>query len=480
MKYNHIIFGITLLLTILSCYKDKGNYDLHDVNQISVQRDGGDTIHVNQFDTLRVHPVLAQTMSVSETDLDFEWSAYLYPVPSGNIELGTGRDLKTFVDMPPGTYKLKLKVTDRKTQVPFVKEFLMLISGKFSEGWFVLEEDGNGDKEVSIIKSDETLRNLFGLANNGQKLPKSTHTVRVGTDISSSQFVSMLGHENAIEVSSYTFQATTQAKDWFVVAPKKLAIENYFFTKLGANAFLVNDGDIYYHDLLHSGTPKFGAAIVGDWKIAKYGFVQNALSTTFLYDTKNKRFLKMVSGRVTEFSNPTGSAFDMNNVQRELVYGGVSLGDFYNCLFRDQGTGKYAVYRISVTAAVPAAEKYDVLDAPELENAVFFASSGAYLHMYYAVGRNIYLLDIPAQRARLVYTFPADEMITSLKLKQAQGLLVNYPDNNKTLGVATYGHGQGKFYTFSISATGDFVGDTFVRKVGGLNKVIDLEYKNRT
>ncbi|MGE9313448.1 PKD-like family lipoprotein [Niabella sp. CJ426] len=64
---------ITLALT--GCYKDKGNYDYNEINQIRVvDAKALQRIYVNQGDTLRLTPELVQT--IPSNDLSYAWFMY--------------------------------------------------------------------------------------------------------------------------------------------------------------------------------------------------------------------------------------------------------------------------------------------------------------------------------------------------------------------------------------------------------------------
>ncbi|WP_316815745.1 PKD-like family lipoprotein [Pedobacter nyackensis] len=475
--------GLICLLyaVVLSCSKDKGNYDLTPINEIKIEAKVKDTITVFQFETLQITPTLQQTIEQDERKLTYQWSIYQYPNSSGNkAVLGHEKNLNAAINVNPGKYTILYTVKDSETGVSFFKEFYTEVNTKLSEGWLALENQPGGKQDLAIINSsEEVIHELYKGANAGELLPAGSYAIRVLNTYLGRQSMFVLAKNNGVEVDYVSLKKFNELNSWFFVPPTVINLENYFYNKFGVAGYIVNDGELYSLSFANQGPEKFGAPIKGDYKISKFAMPLTNNDFTILYDTKNQRFLNHAAAKITTFSSPAGSAFDLNNVGKQLIYSGVSIGEYYNCIMKNNTDDQYYVYRINTTGAIIAAEKYDIEDAPFLNNANLFTSSGLYLHIYYAVNNKIYLLDIPAKKARLVYTFPTGAEITALELKQAQSILISYPDNNKQLAVATFENNEGKIYKFSISNTGDFVNGTFSKEYRGFNKVIDLEYKNR-
>lgn len=467
---------------ITSCSKDKGNYDLVPINEIKITDNEPDNIRIFQFETLKINPVIEQTKGIDENKLVYSWSTYLTANPPTSFALGSNKNLEAKIEVKPGKYTILFMVKDTETGVSFFKEYKMEVSTKLGEGWLALEDTPSGKQEISMINvAEEVMHNLYENANSGKTLPDNSYEIKVLNTAYGVQNVFILGKSNAVEVDYISLKKFDEFKTWFYTPPTTINIQNYFYSSLGASGFIINNEELYSLSFLNAGDKlKFGAPIKGDWKISSFAFPHTYSDYTLLYDTKNQRFLRHLSSAITTLSNPAGSAFDPNNVGKQLVFGGPGSGNLYNCLMKNNNDDQYAVYRINAAynASVIAAEKYDIENAPEINKAKFFASSGLYLHIYYAVDNKIYLLDIPAKKSRLVYTFPTGAEITAIKLKQSTNLIVSYPDNNKQFVAAIYQGGQGKIYKFTVSNTGDFTGNTFTKEYTGFNRVKNLEYKN--
>lgn len=469
---------VALLLVAAGCYKDKGNYDLHAINGIIFKTSSPDTIRVKLFDRLTVKMDIEQTNGQSQSNLEFSWRLFAYPDGGATIRLGNRKDVDTLVTFTPAVYKMVLDVKDKSTGVTTFREFIVDISTSLSEGW-VLLEDVNGARDLAMVTPmEEVLRNIYATAN-GESLPAGCRYIRVQNVVNSSQEIYVYGGTDGVTLSYFNFQRLMFYKDWFFGVPNVLSAEAVYYNKYGVAAFLVNNGKVHTLGLFDQGPKKFGAPVEGDYTISPQPLPMLNNDLTMFYDTKNQRFLKHELGKINALASPAGSAFELNNVGKVLVYAGRSIGEFHNCVMKDNGAPNFHVYRINTASDIIAAEKHAVLDAPGIDRAKLFASSEIYLQVFYAVDNRIYLLDIPAGKARLAYEFPAGELVTSIRMKQAQSIFVSYPDNNRLMAVATYDGAEGRFYKFPISTTGDFTGATYSARYEGFGKILDIDYKNR-
>ncbi|SUJ02711.1 Uncharacterised protein [Sphingobacterium spiritivorum] len=481
---KYIIIILTTCFLCAGCSKDKGNYDLVSINEINISDPTTGTIPVFQYDNLKLTPKLEQTIAVDESSFIYSWSAFAISNASTSYALADTKSLDVRIDLMPGKYKLIYKVNDPKTKMSFFKEYEIEVNTRLGEGWLILEDMPDNKQELSIVNTgDEVFHNLYRNANNGKSLPDNSHSVRVlNKGFRSVQSIFVLADHDAIELDYVGIKKVSDYKNWFYSAPATINMQNYVYGRLASSAFLVNDNELYSLNLMNGDEdPKFGAPIKGDWKISPFVFPHTYSDYTVLYDTKNQRFLSHYMASISELSNSPGSAFDPDNVGKKLVFGGPGPGDSYNCLMKNNDDDNFFVYTVNASffTQVIASGMSEVENAAELQKAKLFASSGLYPHIYYAVDNKIYLLDIPAKKARLVYAFPAGAEITAVRMKQSPSITINYPDNNREFVVATYQGGEGRFYKFEIGNTGDFVDNTYSKEYKGFNRIKYLEYKNR-
>ncbi len=139
---RHYIFGLLFFITAIilaSCYKDKGNYDYRDINQVVLKTDR-DTMNVLLPDSLKVKLTIEQTMP-DPAGFSFEWVLYTTSgTPLARRTLDTTQNLNARITELPGSYYLMLYAKDRKTGVEYQKRLYVNVLTIYSEGWVVVEE----------------------------------------------------------------------------------------------------------------------------------------------------------------------------------------------------------------------------------------------------------------------------------------------------------------------------------------------------
>jgi hypothetical protein len=105
-----IIIILTAYITFLSaCYKDKGNYDYHDINEIKISGLATSYTYVLGT-TLHIEP----TIQMSEKDLDpsrFEYYWILYFGETNIVDtVGRSAVLDTRMNVKPADYILWLRL----------------------------------------------------------------------------------------------------------------------------------------------------------------------------------------------------------------------------------------------------------------------------------------------------------------------------------------------------------------------------------
>ena len=168
-------------------------------------------------------------------------------------------------------------------------------------------------------------------------------------------------------------------------------------------------------------------------------------------------------------SNTTLSIMDMSNVGKTMIAAekgrtSYSSGVFYFVLEDNEGR-----YVSGINNSDPSLFQ-KVLDSrcPEFSKAKLFAASGLFQHMYYAVGNKIYLYNIVANTAELLYSFPGSQTITDIEIKQK---------TSRTLAVATLNGTSGALNLFDINDLGQFVDGAPKKVFGNLGHIVHISYK---
>lgn len=151
-QFIYIWLGI-ILLSVVSCYDDEGNYDYHDINEITFG-DVNTTYNVLlNIDTLKID-ALVEMSTGDKTDASrFQCAWIISPINTSNQKdtISTERVLNYFISLAPNTYDLYLKIWDKKTDVHWKKKFTVIVGTPYSRGIMLIGEDVNGYADAQMI-----------------------------------------------------------------------------------------------------------------------------------------------------------------------------------------------------------------------------------------------------------------------------------------------------------------------------------------
>ena len=150
----YILLGI-MLLSIVSCYDDEGNYDYHDINEVTFGEINTMYNVLLNIDTLKIDVGDFVEMSQGDlTDTDrFEYLWVIFSPSDSHVKdtISTDRVLSYPVTLAPGTYNLYLKIRDRVTEVQWKKQFTVTVGTPYSRGILLMGEDANGNADAQMI-----------------------------------------------------------------------------------------------------------------------------------------------------------------------------------------------------------------------------------------------------------------------------------------------------------------------------------------
>lgn len=140
------------LVGAVSCYKDKGNYSYHDINEVSFsQIDTASGYAVFIGDSLKISPKLNE--SKPGTDYTYEWS--FFDNIKGDRILSREKDLKIKVNEIPGTYSLQYRVVDKSNGRLFHVRTNVTVRTAVYEGYLVLN-NVDGKSRLDMLSYDAT------------------------------------------------------------------------------------------------------------------------------------------------------------------------------------------------------------------------------------------------------------------------------------------------------------------------------------
>ncbi len=481
MKYTYLlIFGFLIFLNS-SCKKDHGNYSYKELNEVTIN--STDTAFViQQLDTLRVTPVI--TESIPGDVFTYAWTIYLKTPPPvvahTSTLLSTERNFVKKIFNSPNDYWLLLTVTNERTKIKAFQRYSLKVTGSFYEGWLVTSNK-NGKAMISFVRKDNTVfynpvQDINNIVLNGKAL---------------ASYSGVIARLSQINIFTETEVYRLNADDFVVNGTLENLFDNrtsgfekpyYTVNAINTDQYIIDKQSVHATITPNFGAPgkyseRFAGPING-YEAFPY-FMSGSKFYTVIYDNLNKRFLNTDynSRTLYTFATFTGAAYDVNNVGKVMIAGDTGPGNEYYIIMKDGAVPYF--YTFIPKNASPAGISQQILNSPEIANATIFASSTTLKQMYYAVNNNLYVYDVLANNARLVYQFPTGTNIKDIEMYKGKGWgRFTDPMFNNRLVVATNNAVEGELYYFDLASTGDITNNTFSKKFGGFGEIVQINYRN--
>lgn len=155
-----IFYIFTLLLSLVSCFDDKGNYDYNPINEWVINGFGNRDTTLNvlyMVDTLRINAGLECTLDKTVLDEDYTWRWELENKQGLKRQVvANTRQLELPMNMTPGSYQLHLRVKDNKTGIVQSVSEPLNVAQTYSKGLLVLGDRENGDVQLDMIAMIES------------------------------------------------------------------------------------------------------------------------------------------------------------------------------------------------------------------------------------------------------------------------------------------------------------------------------------
>lgn len=466
------IINLTLLwilsaICFVGCYEDKGNYDYKDLislglDTIGKNLDAGVTAY--QFENFTLDPKVEYAGDAK--DLEYLWK--IYPQKPAKPEDQTMFDsakvlsreavFSEIIYETPGEYYLNLSVTDKVSNTNTYLTVKMRIESSLSRGLCVLDErDGMFDlnvvKSKKLITDLETERegvvyNVFSNVNaykvdDGKFLAQAFYYGTSASDF----FLFTSGGGYKLDHNTFQVLVDDYSAMFSFSAGLTFAPQAYTSVRSGSpGEYLINDGKVHTMRYMYQ-EKVFGDRIDGDYVAAPYIVkIPSENSYTLFFDQANKKFVPVSKWglALNTYESTPGAAFDVNHVDKELVYMEQGYSNYTYAIFKDNGAPNYYLYEadFSDDLATPK-EVYDMSGCKGIdENTIFsFGSRGAYC--FYASGNNLYRYNYTSGSSENALPAFADETITCMKIFKKDGHTLD----GKLLLVATYTtSGEGKLY----------------------------------
>ncbi|MNK14783.1 hypothetical protein D3C87_329130 [compost metagenome] len=459
-----------IVMLVMACQKDEQSFVYEKQNQVAIATNAT-AFTVTQLDTLKVSPTLTESLPSGE-EFSFEWKMYLQTgTDTANI-LSTEKNLKVRINLPPGNYSLRYKVTSKKTGIAALSLYSVTVNGAFYQGWLV-SNNKDGKARMSFIRTDDMVFAAPAETVNNTSYPGHAIAAYSGIDRNIA-LVLFFTDQGVYRFNANDLMQNGNTTALFPDGKQFSTLPVYGLNKLVTDQYIVSEGGLYagLGPSFFSGEvlKPYSDRFTGDYSLFP-AIISSTQTSSYFYDNKHQRFMQAayLDRAIAPAAGSSSASFDLGNVGKTMIacdYGVRSSAndEFYFVMENNAGVR----YLLSINGTTPGLNQL-IGNSPDIATATKFATSSVVKHMYYASGQKIYLYDILANSSRLVYTFPADTKIADLEMLRA---------TSKRLVVALNKGTAGEVYYFDLDNLGNFVGNTYVKKFEGFGEIVHLGYRN--
>ncbi|WP_295123222.1 PKD-like family lipoprotein [uncultured Chitinophaga sp.] len=515
MKKLSILLIATLAGVFSGCYKDTGNYNYKDINEITITGMASSYSAIFSLDVLHIEPKINMTEAGSDpTRFSYNWVLCKGYTPLDT--LGTAPVLDYPVNISPDVYNLFLRIKDNTTGVTWQKSATLTVGTRYSMGLMLMGLSDNGHAEVDMITMVNDTVVVKGLLS-ASGLPALTDPVTImhngDKDTSSNKGrVWVMTKSGSYYLDRKTMKGVKENVFGRIVVLSdpldKQSLTPILYApqirdRAGntgnayARAVMTSDGNIFpthtfitagdfYANPVNREESNYGKLL----KSAPYLFYSIAnMSSVIWYDTENDRFMNYSTFGVGIYSlklnDLVTDAFPWNQgaTGRKLVYGentrntdgGATNGNSF-AIMKD-AANKFFIYKFYASGAAPIKRDMYTVSAiaTDFDKASFYAFSSRRSVVFYAVGNRLYGYDYNKGLEK-IYQFAdlgADE-ITMLKFDTQIDFATN------SLYIATYNETtKGRLRRFTVGTDPNTVTIAPVNRADwdGLSKIKDMNWR---
>lgn len=483
----------------LACSKDEGNYEYHDINQVSIENfdtAAGYTVYFG--DSLIVSPTLAESVQKEAPghQYSYEWAFDLNNDQTPDSVISTAKALRIKIGIAPGSYSLQYRVTDLGTGVQFHTKTTLQVSTAVYEGYMVLSDvDGKG--RLDMLSYDKTKSSFTQytdvLTKMGSHLPPMgkpyqvycAETAFAGGGTAETYRIYLLTETGTSRIHSETFDylpAYDIRYEMVGAVPAGFKADamsggtQFIFT----NLFLMANNNLYVRAFLSSSawpyvpvnTYSSGGA---PFPVAPY--VATDGNAFVLYNKSKRKFVSTSSiTNVTVADVPDALNYPTGN---DLLYMERNYSGSAYAVMKDPSSAKRYMLRFQVGAA---STYYQELTGTDIDKATAYAVSPDLGYLFYSVGGKLYEYDLSLRTSKLMLDKGAAS-ITYLAFQNFYNRTsnVNYGNWAKRLTVGSYTTGNsaggGTLEQFTVpTVNGDLV---LTNSWSGFGKIASVSYRER-
>ena len=493
-----MIFLMTAVLGLGSCYDDKGNYDYKELTSLQIDTTGiASEQTAYQFENFKV-PVSVKYAG-DASNLSYEWKIYPQEPKKDDdvakydsaVVLYTKPVFDTVIYELPGKYYLALTVTDHSQDIKEYFTMKLNVETQLSRGLCVMDEN-NGIYDLHLIKTAKLLpeitaadEHVYYHVYSGVNDLEVTNGKFLGF-VSASSFTSNYSlyfytETGGIQLDLNTFDmVSNDYASWFsfpmsiTPAPEALTVTSR------PMEVIINKGLVHVWDHMSMSETTYGDRLSGDYEAAPYLLKMTGTKfATVIFDTKNKRFapIDVFGSNVGQFESTAGAEFDLNDVgaNKELLFMENGFNAYTYAVFHDTGTGEYSLYVADFEGDTPTPiKKYAMDGCTGLNEDSRFAFSNQGNVCFYSSGSDLCQYKYASTNTgAAVHTFTG-ETISGIKMFRSAG---HARDGRLLIVYTLTGSGEGKVYLLEFNDLTGAIVSGLDKPYTGFGRIIDTVFK---
>lgn len=454
------------MILAFSCKKEEGKEKYKTINNLTIETPAESSLIRSLNDSLIITPILKESNPVGD--------AYSYSWTINDSVVSVQKDLRMLVNLPVKVgYGVVFKATNKTTGVQALYQYTLEVKGTYYAGWFVAHNQ-EGHARFSFIRADDFVFNNPIEEINKKAYPGTAlaiyHALGSRGSTSSgylfaftSQGVWRFDRDNLKQIQDISDIVPSFAGFPLTSKPFQADVPPYQLDQV-----LILNGGVYLGPGPFTGDYELGTfdeLSAGDYELYPGAFFLAAVSPSYYYDNKFKRFMILPQqSNVLGVAAATTGSFDFRAVGRTMLgydTGNTSSREYY-FIMSDATNVRYLMSALaSGSGTVPGINQR--IDGPDINLATKFVTSSVQKQMYYAAGNKIYLYNILTNITQLIYSFPTGYVIKDMR-----------KSGNTRIVVATNSGAAGEVYYFDLTAVGDFVNNTHAKKYTGFGDILQI------
>lgn len=495
----NISLAATLALAATSCYDDKGNYDYHDLDVVTISTDGlgiQDRYSVERGSKISIAPdvYFNGTKNDANAPLDYLWTLYTQGsgvgVDTSIDTLSTERQLDAIVNRMGGSYTINLTVTNRNDKTQAYYNVTCDVLDNIPAGWMLLYEPTGkpGYSDIGLVCNQYSTKNytdskelwgLYGASNGGPAEGEPINIMHIVQPMATHGSAIFATSKNLYTASQSTFEKVLGTDDFFLFGKPEMDVKFMTLAGIGqTKVIVINNNNVY-----ESGVGQANGAVAG-FGVPKQGEVGKLAAWSscgamaveeVVYDQDNHCFYNVPTGNAYFYTyapqDMSVCEFDVNNCDGMTLEYGDWGAAYTDILLFSKGNERFVgvanFSRSNSGATTVGTGLKNVTSSPDIQNATSFAANFLGEYAYYSAGNKVYNLAYNSGNpATVAWTAPsADEVITCVRTHKYyfQSILqAIMPNANNVLHIATWNETkkEGKLYEVKINPTSGVILDT--------------------